>query len=1052
MIDTIYLHMGAHKTGTTSIQEHLGGVRHLLDHHGWLYPSFDFFGTHEYNHSLPLMYIIFGSERNANSRRNPPESLSKLRQQRFLEQFRVQIDRFQGNKLILSGEEWGRLSLDEMAGLRDFLKEVFPALHTIKVYYVMRHPVAHKTSLYQQVVKTSTTFRLALDDILSPRFSFVQTLERASAVFGREHVSALRYEDLVRAPGGLVEAFLKHMDPWIPMAQYPDIFSNESITMEAARLADGLHERFAGFVDGVENPRLTGFLPHELHRIPGRRFAIDSQLAHRFWMYAHEDANRACRAFGLPEYVYEPLPDPDLSRLWEADTIDYLSGMLPGVQPEVRAVALQVVKSEYRALGRLFSPEKRQYIEQFLTSQGIDLHPVRTWFRRQRQGWARAEAPEPPEPIVEDLEAVRAVLSSDPLFDPQYYTERNPDVAASDMDPLTHFIRHGWRERRNPSKGFYTHGYLTLFPDVARAGINPLYHYLTQGRGEGRVPGYSLDTVYRYTAPVRTADTDRQLQALGQAVQFSVLVPVYNIDPQWLDAAVQSVVGQWYPHWELILVDDGSTNPDTLAYLESLSHPSIVVQRQSENGGISRATNAALALASGDYIALLDHDDLLTPDALFEIALAISEHRPDVLYTDEDKVTTDGHFEDPHFKPGYSPAFLLGINYICHLLVVRRALALSVGGFTPGLEGAQDHDFVLRCVEQTRAIHHIPKILYHWRKLPDSTAVVSKWHALESGRYAVQHALARRGLTGYAAHYRFRMGYPVFYDIQGSPLVSILIPFKDQVDALTACIEAILSRSTYTNFEIIGLDNDSRDPATHAAMSRCSQADARVRFVAAPGPFNYAQLNNSAVAEHARGTYVVLMNSDVEVITPNWIELLLGHAQQPDVGAVGAKLLYPADTIQHAGVIIGGEAIAFHAHKHLPAAHPGYIYRLQLAHDVSAVTGALLMVRKDLYETVGGMDAINLPIAYNDIDFCLRLREAGYRNIVEPRGVAYHRESLTRTPDPQRESDARTYFLARHARILAEGDPYYNPNLALWVEDFRLSHESPYAYVPEAPC
>lgn len=1051
MIDTIYLHIGAPKTGTTSIQEHLGWRRHSLEHRGWLYPSFGMFGIHGYNHSIPLLHFIPVEEGlKANYKGTTPAVWLSLRQ-RSLEELHVQLSRFKGNRLILSGESVELLSEKHMGDLRDFLKETCPALRTLRVFFVMRHPIHHNKSRYQQVVKSRMTSQQAIKHLADPNFSAYQTLSRAVAVFGRDNMKVLRYEDLVQAPGGLVSAFLRHMDPELPDLQHPPVLANESITMEAVRLADGLHAKFDANTEGFPNKHLTGFLPHEMHRVPGQRFAIDKRLARAFWDMSHEAANEACRAFGLPEYTYEPLPEPDLSRLWEADVLDYLEGMLPGVQPDVRAVVLKIVQSEYRKLGRLFSPEKRQYMEQFLWRHGIDLHPLRTWMRQQRQHWMTRQPTAPADPVPEDTDAVRTLLEADPLFDRAYYTRSYPDVAASGMDPLTHFMLHGWKERRNPGPGFYTHGYLTIYPDVAGSGINPLYHYLAHGRQEGRIPGYSTDPVYRYTPPVRTPDTDARLHELGQDIRFSVLMPVYNTDPQWLDAAVQSVIGQWYPHWELILVDDGSSNPDTLAFLERIAHPSIIVERLPANVGISRATNAALALAGGDYIALLDHDDLLTPDALFEMALAIRAHQPDMLYSDEDKVTVDGQFEDPHFKPGYAPTYLLGINYICHLLVVRRALAHSAGGFTPGLEGAQDHDFALRCAEKANGVHHIPKVLYHWRKLPDSTAVVSKWHALEAGRYAAQLALERRGIPGYAAHYRFEMGYPVHYDIQEQPLISILIPFKDNAAALTACIEAILSRSTYTNFEVIGLDNDSLDPSTRAAMEHLAGTDARVRFATAPGPFNYAAINNNAVAAQARGDYIVLMNNDVEVQTPDWIEHLLGHAQQPDVGAVGAKLLYPDGTIQHAGIIIGMGVCAGHSHKHVPAAKEGYIYRLRLAHEVSAVTGALLMVSRERYLAVGGMDEAHFPVAYNDVDLCLKLRAAGLRNIMEPRCTAIHSESLTRKPDTAAEQGARETLRHRYAQLFASGDPYYNPHLALWVEDFRIAHESPYACIPEAP-
>ncbi|MHB8100033.1 MAG: glycosyltransferase [Sulfuricurvum sp.] len=554
---------------------------------------------------------------------------------------------------------------------------------------------------------------------------------------------------------------------------------------------------------------------------------------------------------------------------------------------------------------------------------------------------------------------------------------------------------------------------------------------------------------YTYLTPVLTHETKDSLKELPYQPLISIIMPVYNVDPKWLDLAIKSIENQWYDNWELCICDDKSTNEKTIRYLQSLRNPKIKISYLDHNLNICGASNEALKLATGKYIALMDNDDELTPDALYEVVKAINEQGAEFIYSDEDKLEMDGRYSEPHFKPDFSPDMILSQNYISHLGVIKKELIDTAGGFEIGLEGAQDYDLYLKVFELTCKIVHIPKVLYHWRKIPGSTAASfsDKSYAQKAGCVALENAMKRRGIDALVCDGKYPGTYRVKYSIIGNPTVSIIIPFKDKPELLTLCIESILQKTTYPHFEIIGISNNSSDQATFDEMQRLARLDSRISFYEYNVPFNYSQINNHAVNTYAKGEHIILLNNDIEIITPEWIERLLEFSQRNDVGAVGAKLYYPDDTLQHAGVIIGLGGVAGHSHKHFSQDHPGYFFRLNIIQNLSAVTAACLMVKKSLYETVGGLNETDLKIAFNDVDFCLRLREAGYLNVYTPYCEAYHHESISRghenTVEKQKRFQNEVHFMQeRHKTILADGDPYYNPNLTLDREDFSLKAPS----------
>ncbi len=554
---------------------------------------------------------------------------------------------------------------------------------------------------------------------------------------------------------------------------------------------------------------------------------------------------------------------------------------------------------------------------------------------------------------------------------------------------------------------------------------------------------------YHYQEPQLTTLIKNELDHFNYQPLISIIMPVYNVSPKWLDLAIRSIENQWYTKWELCIADDKSTNQETLAYLKNLNHPKIKVIYLEENVNISGASNAALDIATGEYIALLDNDDEITPDALYEMVKVINNEKAEFIYSDEDFISTEGECSNPHFKPDFSPDLLLSHNYITHFSCFSKKLLDRVGNFNSLFDGSQDFDLFLRLTESTTKISHIPKVLYHWRMLETSTSANSeaKPEAIERGKVVLEETLKRRNLSGTVEHANMHHYFRVKYTIADNPLVSIIIPFKDKPELLDMSINSILEKSTYQNYEIIGISNNSEEPETFKKMAALEKKDRRVSFYEYNVEFNYADINNHAVKTYAKGEHILLLNNDIEVISPNWIEAMLEHSQRANIGCVGAKLYYPDDTVQHAGIIIGLGGYAGHSHKQYLRDNPGYFNRLNAIQNLSAVTAACLMVKRRIWDEVDGMDAVQFKVAYNDVDFCLRVREKGYLNLYTPYAEMYHHESISRgyetTPDKiarfQTEKDA---LATRHKEILQNGDPYYNPNLTHDEENFGLKKRS----------
>lgn len=528
-------------------------------------------------------------------------------------------------------------------------------------------------------------------------------------------------------------------------------------------------------------------------------------------------------------------------------------------------------------------------------------------------------------------------------------------------------------------------------------------------------------------------------------VLISIAVPVYHTGEVFLREMIDSVVAQSYSNWELCIANAGPDDERVNEILREYAAKDarIHVQSLEKNEGIGKNTNRAFEMANGQYVALLDHDDLLTPDALFEVACAIEKSHPDMIYSDEDKIKgNEKEHIQPHFKPDFNIDLLRANNYICHLLVIRKALIDKVGGFREGFDGAQDHDFIFRCSDNAEGIVHIPRILYHWRTHQASTAdnPASKLYAYEAGMRAVKENLERNGEIAEVTQSKDYGFYKVIYKVKEKSLVSIIIPNKDNRDILKKCIDSILQKSTYDNYEIIVVENNSTEPETFEYYKEIEK-DSRIRVIKWEQGFNFSAINNFAV-RHASGEYIIFLNNDIEVKTSSWIEGMLGNAQRKDVGVVGCRLIYPDNTIQHAGVVIGIGGIAANIFTNLPTARSGYMHRASTQVDYSAVTAACMMISKSLFEKIGGFEE-KLTVAFNDIDLCLRVREENYLVVYDAYVEMIHYESKTRGSEDTEEKVRRfqseiEYMRTRWIDILKNGDPYYNPNLTLSKWNFSL--------------
>lgn len=530
---------------------------------------------------------------------------------------------------------------------------------------------------------------------------------------------------------------------------------------------------------------------------------------------------------------------------------------------------------------------------------------------------------------------------------------------------------------------------------------------------------------------------------------ISIVMPTYNTPDAFLREAIESVLAQVYDQWQLCIADDCSAECQVRETLEEyrLKDNRIEIIYRKDNGHISASSNSALEIARGEFVAFLDHDDVLSPDALFEMVKLLNTFSDaDLIYSDEDKLDLDGKHVEPFFKPDWSPDKMLSNMYTCHFSMYRKDIIDEIGGLRVGFEGSQDYDLALRFTEKTNRIYHIPKILYHWRIHPESTSgnADAKGYTYIAGQKALQEALQRRGEYGRVEHVRGQCGnFRVRYDIVEPAKISIILPTKDLADVLEICLDSIFAHPSKIPYEVLVVDNASSEKKTFEIFSKWEKKEPdRFHLLKYGEAFNYPKINNFA-AQYATGNYLLFLNNDIEVIAQDWLSMMLEQAQRPSIGAVGCKLLFPDDSIQHAGLVLGAgdHGVALHAHKHYPADSNGYFCNLTTINNYSAVTAACLMCSKKLFDEVGGFTE-ELSVAYNDIDLCLKFMKKGRLSVYLPHVELYHHESKSRGYEDSKEKRERleieaTYMQEHWARELKD-DPFYNPNFSRKDGNFRI--------------
>ncbi len=647
---------------------------------------------------------------------------------------------------------------------------------------------------------------------------------------------------------------------------------------------------------------------------------------------------------------------------------------------------------------------------------------------------------------------IGADLGFDPCcyFNTRWYLSEYPDVRRANLNPLRHYVKYGVAEGRDPSPFFDTDWYIDRYHDIREAGINPLEHFLRHGEQEKREPQprSKLRGYEAWIAAYEALDDDslwamsKKVQTLSWRPLFSIVVPTYNTSDVVLRAALDSVLAQVYPNWELCIADDNSSQENVRATLEEYAarDDRIKIVYRRENGHISLATNSALDLATGDYVCLMDHDDEISPNALYEFALKLNEDPEiDFIYSDEDKITEQGRRYEPFFKPDWSPEALEACMYTAHFACYRASIVRKVGGFRKEFNGAQDYDFVLRFTEHVRKVKHIPKILYHWRAVPGSTAASmdNKEYVIDAAVRALEERVKRTGELVWVRPNRYKGCFDVRRAIRGNPKVSIIIPSAgrdsivrgDTVDLLVHCVRSIVDISTYKNVELIIVHNGDLRQSTVDHLRQCQAI-----LVHYDEPmFNISRKINLG-AKFATGDYLLLLNDDTEVISPDWIEAMLSLAQDPGVGAVGAKLYFEDGKIQHAGVAFWN-GLPDHIRRGYGGDDPGHFFSTAGQRNYLAVTGACVLSRRSVFEGVGGFDEA-FPINYNDIDYCLKIYRTGLRIVYAAQAELYHYESRNRAREVP-EAEIRL-FLDRWQDFV-RNDPYYSSYFDAHPPNFELA-------------
>ena len=643
------------------------------------------------------------------------------------------------------------------------------------------------------------------------------------------------------------------------------------------------------------------------------------------------------------------------------------------------------------------------------------------------------------------------------LFDYEWYINEYPDIKKESFDIIKaaiHYNKNGWLENRNPGSIFYTKSFLER--NTIPPNNNPLIFFIkkTKKYRERILRDLYVGRGKTYSNWIKENENFDQSEIFKNIRDFkiqpkiSVIIPVYNPSPDFLSLCIESILKQSYSNWQLCLADDCSTDKKVRATLDEYAKRDdrIEVVYREQNGHISEASNSALKIANGEWVALVDHDDELPNNALYYIVKTINDNnKAELIYSDEDKINEKGERYEPHFKSDFNLDLLYSQNYISHLGVYKTEVIKKIGGFRIGVEGSQDYDLLLRYINEinTGNIVHIPRVLYHWRAIPGSTALGAeeKSYTTEAGIKALTDYFLNKEISVKVEKGKAENIYKINWEIKNNPLVSLIMPTYNGYEITKQAIASILEKTTYKNYEILLVDNNS-DNREALEYFKTLEVHPKITVLKYRNPFNYSAINNFAV-KYAKGEIIGLINNDVEIINGDWLSEMVSHANRRDIGCVGAMLYYPNNKIQHAGVILGIGGVANHSHCGFEMNHPGYFRRLEVVQNLSAVTAACLLVKKSIYLEVGGLNDKDLKIAFNDVDFCLKVDKAGYRNLWTPYAELYHHESISRgeedTPEKKKRFNSEVNYMISTWKEKIENDPYYNPNLSMLIgEDFKL--------------
>jgi len=850
---------------------------------------------------------------------------------------------------------------------------------SFRVILYIRNPKDHVSSRIQNIIRWGSDFQSAYQKVSDHLDHYYrEKIEALQDTFGKNNIEVFQFEEAKKNKYGVAGHFLNLLDfTEKELSEFKYFRVNNRISKKAAEIISFINKK----QPLIKNQKLSSGRFKEdtmpLFGLKGEKFDLTSEQKKNILTNALPDIlwlkeNLQIDYLNSQVFMNEMKNKNTMNFSYTKEDCRFLRKALKKTQPIIRRKIIAFFEDH-------LTPTRFSHIQQKVFVKKLKRVEKKISIKEKRRKRSKLHSLFT---LIKDY----LIIARSGLFDKKAYLKHYSDVKAS--NPIIHYIRHGASELRNPSNEFNTEYYLRTNKDVYYSRLNPLVHYIRFGKREGRMIEGGENLYYCYQEPIYTEQITKNILAFQSKPLISIIMPVYNIDPKWLEKAIKSVENQWYQNWELCIADDCSTNQQTKDFLSKIENKKIKITFLKKNLHIPGATNEAMKLAEGDYFLFMDNDDELTVDTLYENVKIINELQGnvDLLYADEDKIDTEGYYCEPYYKPDYSPDRLLSQNYMVHPTVIKHALIEKIGGLEIGLEGAQDYDLVLKATENTEKIHHIRKILYHWRKIPGSIAldINSKEYAYKSGKKALENALERRNLSAKVLFTKHPGIYRINYNINENPLISIIIHFQYPHQTLIKCINSIIKKTSYQNYEIILINNNGIKNRTNKTLIKRLKKDSRMLYHENDTPLNDSQVKNFAVNQLAHGKQIILLNNDTKIITEDWIESLLQFSQRQNTGAVGSILFPPYKKKEYTKAFLKSQSIKS---RNVTSSfnEDNWPHAIQ---NVQMLSKACLMVKKTIYLQIGGFD--EREVVENDVDFCLRLIEKGYLNVYTPFAKVYH--------------------------------------------------------------